>query len=1143
MIVRLRHILIIAAICLAFTQVAEAAELTRAPLESPVRTAIAGPNGQVIYAVTDQPPALVRIDSQTGASEVLHSLPHAGTKLVWDSRRNALAILFPYADATALYDVVTTKLTTQSVGENPTDLTALTEGGFAVANAFSDSVSMIGPDDAGSLNTLNGVVSMPTRIASTGEYVVVAAREPASLWVYRMGSTQPQRKVKLETVPLSMHTWTRDRILLRFPERVEVLNVVSGNRTIVIDSGADNVATQGARVLVTLSDSLREYDEGFDLIRTETLEIIGVPILVGANGFAILDASNGALYLPGDLLAITQAPAPEVVESTDEPEVAPAPELDPDPRTSLEMPDRSGDELLVIRRRAIVVPEPPDYNVEEIRGFDIAREEAASHSGQSKYAVRPGRTRLDGRRPYAPLLSEKQPVPLRTAIQQSTSINTHPDSLFNVDATQEPEIERIGKLTLRSEQNQTLGSGGVAFNLDNALFQSERFEQDDNTGTLRMEENVHVTTSVSDLKADSLFIRRHPPVEEESQTPAYPLVPFGYDLSIDDPLNRGAIEAYQLHLIEDNREFDADYLYYDSAEQTGELINPHGHSGPFYFSADRIRIVGLDEYDSEDLWITTCELPEPHYRIRLSRAELRNGELVDGRNVRLQLGKFDTPLYIPRLSGIRSDDEGIIQLDLDAGSRSVLGAYVNYGQWYQVTKNIDGAVRLYPTTREGVGYGIDVDYDYMDDPAALLFRSRGELKTLHTTEDRGYTHWYHRQELGKRTQLLAQWEQWYDREFYKDFYNDLYEDRTGPRTFANVTHLRAGTIITATASKGTHDFLTETEKLPEGTVHVLERTLAKNVYFTMDSVVGRYRNVPSDFDAQRYSQSARLSYDWNVMQGLNIVPFVEGGAIHYSETLAEDESDTRWVGLIGTTAQARFTKTFKGFGRFAQFKHIIIPSVTYFEQDSSSLREDEVPRFDTIDSLPTRRRVESKIDNVILGRNAYDDQVWRVARLALYQGNDVSNDARETTDYEADLEIRPRPWWGIRAIGEHHRLDEAVGLPGQDQDRVLSYIFYDDSNFENRFNARLGFALTDVEGLRLNRELLYGAGYKLSPLWSVSAEHRYDLEDDSVTRQTYELRRRLHKWEMGLRLRDRPTGTDVNVVFSLSDIAGTRISF
>jgi hypothetical protein len=311
----------------------------------------------------------------------------------------------------------------------------------------------------------------------------------------------------------------------------------------------------------------------------------------------------------------------------------------------------------------------------------------------------------------------------------------------------------------------------------------------------------------------------------------------------------------------------------------------------------------------------------------------------------------------------------------------------------------------------------------------------------------------------------------------------------------------------------------------------------------MDSTAGYYNYSETDIHARRFSQVARLSYDWNVMSGLNIVPFVEGSMSEYSNRRESVSSDVRYNSLAGVTTQARFQRGYSGFGKFNGFKHIFVPSVTYFHDNASSLGIDEVPRFDDIDNRPARDRVESKFDNILLGRNAANGETWRVAKLAVYHGNDLSNEVSKGTDYEIDMEIRPRPWWGFRAFAERHRDETEPGFVENDFDRRLAFVFYDDNNYENSFNARLGYSLTNINNVTINREVLYGAGYKLSPKWSFSADHTFDLEDNEIRRQSYQIRRRMHKWDMGLRVRERPSGTDINVVMSLVGFSGAELRF
>jgi len=798
-------------------------------------------------------------------------------------------------------------------------------------------------------------------------------------------------------------------------------------------------------------------------------------------------------------------------------------------------------EMNIVRTSVVAPPARsyPSLRVDETDGDEF--------SGlRSNFSVSPYSLGFRGRGVHAPRFGKGRARSLERAFSEAIDYESTKDSLLKIEVT-EP-FENVDSPDLRGNifrKDKFSAREGIEFDLDHAHFSAESLDVDRAAGLLKIDGDVEISSPGSRLTADSFFLQRSPILEIAAEDRIrYRLVPHGHEPYEVSRLGDGVLEAYNLDFTEMKRAFKADYIQYDSVDHTGVLRQVRGYSDPFYFGADEVRLLGPASFEVKNIWLTTCDLDDPHYRIRFSQARVEDGRLIMGKETRLQIGKRKrTFFYIPQISGLDFTGEDRLRLELETGQRSELGYYLNIAQWYSVTPNVDLAYRFYPTANEGLGFGLDGEYDFRQNPASRFFGSKGEFETLYTTKDRGYTQWYHRQELSKDLTLLAQWEQWYDREFVKDFYNNDYENRSGPRTFANLTYLKDGYIVTGTASKSTHNFIRETEKLPEATFHLLERRIGEGLYLSMDSVVGYYDAGSSDVRAQRYSQVARLSYDFNVMHGFNILPFVEGSATHYSERLATEDADSRISGLAGVTTQFRFQRSYGGRGRFDGFKHIFVPSVTYFRESSSSIDDEDVPRFDAIDNRPSRERIESKIDNLVLGRNSENGQVWRVAKLTLYQGNDIWSETAEATDYEVDMEIRPRPWWGIRTFAEQHRVSEEIGVGGHDFDRVLSFIFYDDNNFENSFNARLGYALTEVGDVRVDREIMYGVGYKLSKKWSFSADHTFDLDESEIRRQSYQIRRRLHKWDMGLRIRDRPSGTDVNLVMSLIGFSGTRLSF
>ena len=818
--------------------------------------------------------------------------------------------------------------------------------------------------------------------------------------------------------------------------------------------------------------------------------------------------------------------------------------------------DRSSINPLRLNRRLVIGQRSTASDAGPPEATDRAdAPEALSEAERIKkevYSMPPERIGIGGFGTRAPRFGRVTGPTFEEAVAAALRIESEGTGLMAIDWGQKLEdIEYRGEVLFDGSQLTT--EGGVKFYIDEALVITDRLSYDMDTGEAILV-NVAVTRGASSMTADRLRHQRTEFTTLDTPAPLIPhrgkfqlrhvLVPHGYEgggsfLARSTGIMRGEGIDWR----EPGRVFKADSLEFDSSAQRGELEGVSGHAGPLYFNAQRLRILGPADLEGEDLWVTTCDRPVPHYRIRLKRAELTNGHAYAAKNARLQLGKVTTPLYLPWIRGSLAPGRRRMSTQLEVGSRAELGSFIDVAQWFRVTPNIQLAPRVYATTREGVGFGLDGEYDFMDDPAAMFFRGRGSFHTLYTTEDNGYTEAYHRQELTERTVVLAQWEQWYEADFVKDFYYKVFERRTGPRAFVNLTHTQPQQIVAVTIAKSTHDFTTESEKLPEVSYHLLERRLGKGFYGTFDAAAGYYRTAPGSIESGRVITVGRLSYDWNLAKGINLVPFVETDGTWYSKTLDDDESAFRGSALGGATLQTRFQRAFPGRRGFSGFKHIIVPSVTYSYRPDATLDQDQTPIFDDLDYRPGRSRVESSLDNILLGRNTETGITWPVARLTLYQGYDLYNEVAESEDYEVQMEVRPRPWWGWQTIGEIHTVEVNSNTPPEDLDRLLSYLFFDNRFGKNTMNARLGFALVESNDNVFNREILYGFGYKLTENWSFAAEQRYDFERSELTRQAYEIRRRLHKWEMALRIRVRESGVDIGFEFNLTDFPGARLRF
>lgn len=756
---------------------------------------------------------------------------------------------------------------------------------------------------------------------------------------------------------------------------------------------------------------------------------------------------------------------------------------------------------------------------------------------------KPSQSRLGAGAPYAPRLGDPSSMTIGEAIGGALSMGSEPNG-FAVppkDSLLLEELKADEPFVFDAEDGTVRAEGNVLYKFGGVELWADFIEIDFQRESILAEGNVRGTQNESSFTADTAFLKR-PPKEGPLAVP--PLVPHGQkgpSSRRDASLSEIMLENFVI--IEPNRTLRGEYFQYGENGQSGEIRNASGRIGPLYFSTKKLHLHDLYTGTAEDIWVTTCDREHPHYRIRLRNADLQDGRIASGTNARFQLGKVNTPLFIPRITTGGYKNDRVNSIDFDSGHKADIGYFVNVAPWFALSPTVNFAPRFYPTTDEGVGFGFDTEYDFRHTPATPLFGGQGSIRTLYTTEKRGYTEVYHRQQMSERNVLLLQWEQWYDKDFVKDFFNHIFDDRTGPRTFLNMTHTRPGQIISFTSAFATHDFIAETEKLPELAYHLLERPVLPNLYLTFDSINGYYERVPTGEVSQRHANIARLTYDLKIGEGLNIAPFVEADGTYYSKVNSMEKSDFRLGATAGVTAQTRLKRDFPGRGNFTKFKHIVVPSVTFSQHSNTSFDFEDAPRFDALDDRPGRARIESKIDNILLTKHKNVDDIWEIARLTLYQGNDIENEFTKADDYQAEFEFRPRPWWGFQSIAQRHDIDPHPALFDTDFERVLAYLFYDDSTSVGNFNGRLGFVYSKTREQVFNREVLYGAGYRINGDWAVSFEQRYDLERDRISRQTYEIRRRLHRWEAAFKFRERESGFDVGIEFSLIDFPGARVKF
>ncbi len=1089
---------------------------------------------------------------------------------------------------------------TVTCGEGASHVAALANGSFAVANSFADSVTIVDPASPDTPRTVEGVASVPSLIEGIENGAVVAVQTPPALVV--LNDSAVLRTIPLPEVPVALAVMSGNRVAVATATEIALYDANSGSRIASRNGAYLDLAADGDAIVALASAAVEVLGADFDLLDSKALPQPARFVKASQGIVAALSPNQKSWQLA------TAAGTPRVMAAAPAPPAAPepTPEVAPDPAVPTEhLPAVEEAEVVEPEPAEVAEPQPvevvePQPAPEQPKDIEVASaspvetpapvttespvEEPAPATAAPEHIVvrQPSPIPSSAFEVRAPMTTRRpSPIPtfpdtdvtLSEGLQQP-ELGSGEGGFVPPDWTKPLENMQADRQVVPFGENQQIyeAYGNVRLKLEDTLFQSDTFKYDEATGEAFAEGKVRVTQGVSTLEADTL---RYSVTPREQVAPLSPLAAAIEDEQTQERkrLTVGRISGDRLHVVEPTREITADHVDYDFATQSGEIVKAQGRAGIYYFGADRIRLLGPESFDAEDIWVTTCDLPTPHYRIRLSEASMREGEVMQGSNGRLQFGRADTPIYWPKWQFGVAGGAGI-GFDFDSGRTAELGYYLNVAQWFPVTPDARIGLRLFPTEKEGTGFGIDAAYDYLRNPASPLFRAKGSLESLFSTEGREFIHWYNRYDLADNTIMLNQIEHWGDQEVFKDYYYDRFRDRSEPRTFTNVTYTRPTHIASGTIRVSPNNWVRETDRMPELTFHMLERPLLENVYVTYDGVLGYNERNPAGTHATRFVNVGRVSLDLDINEAFSITPFLEAEATWYSDDRDGEGSISRFSTVTGVTAQTRFFRNYPGFWGFSEFKHVVVPSITLSYRPEPTVDVDETPRFDAYDNVYGRSRLETKIDNIFLGRDAETEEVWQVARLSLYQGNDFWNEFRKSDDYEMELDIRPRPWWGFQGALERHNIEhdydldrpfflERLGLElyddlfdkplnealfqtnaqYSDYNRVLSFLYYDGTPLGHNYNGRIGFAYTATDDEVFNREILYGAGYKFNELWAVAFEHRYDLERDELTRQTYEIRRALHCWEMALKFRDRESGWDVGVEFNIRAFPGSKVRF
>ncbi len=605
-------------------------------------------------------------------------------------------------------------------------------------------------------------------------------------------------------------------------------------------------------------------------------------------------------------------------------------------------------------------------------------------------------------------------------------------------------------------------------------------------------------------------------------------------------------------LTQPNVTFEADRVTYDFVNRTGCIesaraempIPAEGAEGEaVYIKAGRLEQTGPDDALVEQVSVTTCDLPDPHYRISAREAEFRYGDRIVLDGAVVFLGSIPI-FYWPRFTYVQGETRR--RVEFEVGRESHIGEYLRLGFNFTPVPDMDLTLRTDAYTKAGYGFGLDGkvglfkrDVEVEEGAEQAAPRGQGEFRTYIAKDERGRAEVYYRHEFPDEWVGLMQVEHWSDRDFLKEFYYDEFEERTEPESFLNLTKTWDDAVLSMTARKQVTGFIEDVNRLPETRFTLLDRPLlSDSVRFTLDETAGYLDHRPHGPSAARSYTAARIAFTELSRPGLTVVPYVEGRGRWYSR--GPDDRDDQFSGSyeVGMAAGSRLHRTYGSFLKtYTELKHVVMPTVTVGYESTPTENPEEHFWFDPLDDAYRNGRVGIQLDNRLYGRTD-EGSLRQLVRWTLYGGTDfTTQQPRSTRDFESWLDVYLTNRVKFTSSAETHR-----GAMDFDRADVRLEFGQTDDPRGNMFS--IGYVYEDIDDVEtLNRDIDVEVAARLGEKYRFRVRQRYDFEDSRLERQEYVIERDMHCMVGAIGYRKRRTSSDVFAVLSLKAFPSSRLKF
>ncbi len=544
-------------------------------------------------------------------------------------------------------------------------------------------------------------------------------------------------------------------------------------------------------------------------------------------------------------------------------------------------------------------------------------------------------------------------------------------------------------------------------------------------------------------------------------------------------------------------------INYNFGTKKGIILNSEASLGEWRAVGKEVQIKSEKEFEVKEGYITSCDLPNPHYRIRSKNITIYPDNKVVAKNVVMSVGNLPL-LYLPSYNySLKADWPSISALP---GRKKDWGAFLLTNYRYNI--NDDNKINLRLDERENWGLAEGLDFKYLSHNfggGLLRFyytfqRDRARSDGSRGEEQRYRAQVRHRWDIDPSKYALLEYHELSDANFTKDFfYREEFEKDSTPESYLYLLDTQSDYSLSLLTKKRVNRFQTVTERLPEAKLDIKSQRLwDTHLYYKGDTSIANLNkkngDSSDDSDVARFDTYNEISFAPDRIKGaLNVVPFIGTRQSFYSKALNGDEDKTRGAFYTGVDLSTKLYKTHNYSGnplgiQINRLRHILTPTLEYKYIHEPTISASELQNFDDLDTL-ARKNIftfgfENKLQTKRLEKGAlrnYELGYLLITGDYLYK----SEKGSEFSNFYGDLEFIPYNWLRIES-------DTKYDPPSKDFQNWNLDIYLDKGE-----DLRIGFGSRYWQNSE--HELTAEVIYRLNPQWAFRTFTRFDLKEVTST--------------------------------------------